>query len=214
MNRLIIFLISICYTFSAYSEEGTVDTYISYGYTTITIDNTKYKGHTAFWKLLIPFTLVPDLYLGLGFKFDHADVETPSLSPQTHNNHLYESVQAGLDFAYKLQTESVDFLLNPYVYYSFYDTWLQVTQTNTTRQSYEPIVSHNVNVGVGLSILYKYVPDSDSFIPGSWYLGPAFYYTWAYLSRMAQKDDNGNIYPANEGSYNYYSVNFTIGTFF
>ena len=206
-----LFSANICFSqeFSS-SGGGKIDLLVSGGYTAIKIQSNTYTGYEAGIKLLFPFMTSKDFYIGIGAKYDYATFDPHSTQSQVSYNHEYDSFLAGLDFGYKFTTSLLDILINPYAYYSFYDTWLQTTTTATFQQTYSPYIIHNLNYGIGLCLLFKIMFDSNTGL----YLGPSAYYSNAYMVYQNATDSKGNKYAGGEGAYSLYTANFTVGMFF
>lgn len=192
------------------SSGATIDVLVSGGYTSITIQNNEYTGYSAVAKVLFPFMGSKDISVGLGVKYDYATYNPSSSQNNITYTHQYDTLMAGIDLGYKLDFSWLLILFNPYAYYSFYDTWLQTTDTATYQQTYSPYIIHNLNYGLGMHFLFKISSGSGS----GFYLGPSAYYSGGYIVYQNAKDSKGNNYTGGEGGYSLYSADFTIGMYF
>ncbi|APJ04401.1 hypothetical protein [Silvanigrella aquatica] len=215
-NFKLILIVSILSTYqNSYSQEfgsdgNTIKLLLGGGYESMNIQGNNYTGYDAKLKILFPFMGSKDFYIGFGGKYDNVTYTPPSIQSSVTYTHAYDSFQTGLDFGYNLSFSFVDFLINPYLYYSFYDTWLQTTDTSTYQQTYSPYIQHNLNYGIGFNVLFKYHFDSSFGM----YYGPSFYYSNAYMIYQNANDSKGNANAGGEGSFNYYSADLTLGLFF
>lgn len=190
-----------------YSSGGaTIDVLLSGGYTAVNINNSDYIGYSAVLKTFFPFMGISNVSIGVGIKYDDASYKPDSKQEGLTYKHQYDTLMLGVDFGYKLDFSWLLVMFNPFIYYSFYDTWLQTTDTTTYQQTYSPYVIHNVNVGIGLHLLYKFA--------GSFYAGPSAYYSGGYMVYQNTLDSKGNSYQGGEGSYSLYSLNLTLGMYF
>jgi hypothetical protein len=212
---LTFFLITSYSCYSESSSSSNIDLLVSGGYTAFNIQGNQYTGYDASLKMLFPLRDSKYFSLGFGTKYDNVSYTPPSLpGSQTNYLHSYQSLQAGADFSFKYSFSYVTFLLNPYLYYSLYDSWLQTTTAASYQQTYSPDVAHNFNYGIGLFILFKYLLEDTNALISGYYFGPSAYFSQGYLIYDPTNDSKGNSNFGGEGSYNFYSMNFTIGMFF
>jgi hypothetical protein len=211
---LVYFVLSffqICFSQEYSGSQGSsIKLLMGGGYEAINIQGINYTGYDAKLKILFPLTSLKDFYLGIGGKYDNTSYNPSSNQSSVSITHEYDSFQAGLDLGYNLSFSFVDFLINPYIYYSFYNTWLQTVDTSDFQQTYSPYIQHNLNYGIGLNILFKYYFQSNFGM----YYGPSAYYSNGYIIYQSTNDSKGNSYTGGEGVYSFYSVDLTFGLFF
>ncbi len=214
--NIIFSVVFIFFSLNTFSQDfsgsggNSVDVLASGGYTVITIQNSQYIGYSAVAKVLFPFSGSKDISIGLGVKYDNASYSPSSTNGQITYTHQYDTLMVGIDLGYKINFSWLLVLLNPYIYYSLYDTWLQTTDTPTYQQTYSPYIIHNINYGTGLHFLFKIDLNSGTGI----YFGPSAFYSGGYIVYQNATDSKGNKYSGGEGSYSLYSANFTIGMYF
>lgn len=175
---------------------------LSGGYSQVLIDGNIYSGYNTFLKFFLPFSNEDDhWYFGLGVRYENVISKTTSPNDQK-NTFSYETAQAGLDLAYKLSFSIADIQINPYLYYSFYNKWTRDTEVTGTTITASPDINYNFTYGIGGSLLFKL---------GIFYLGPSIYYSRGYLSYNSFKDNYGDSYNQNSGSYQFLNYNLTLG---
>ena len=203
---------SSSYSSGSNDSIGSIDILASGGYSQVIIGGDNYTGYDAFFKFLLPFSSSSNWYFGIGARYDSvtsdaSSTNTSSSSTQAstqQNTFTYQSAQAGLDLAYKISFSFFDFQLNPYVYYAFYNMWTRNTNiSGTTITSNSPIIN-NIVYGIGASLLFKI---------STFYFGPSAYYSQGYMECGSYTDSYGNSYNSNNGNYEIYNYNFTVGMY-
>ncbi|WP_148697018.1 hypothetical protein [Silvanigrella aquatica] len=212
MFKRILILLYFFYVIPIYAQDygsgdssNSFDILASGGYSMMTINGDPYTGYNAFFKLFFP--LGSGLYFGIGSRYESMTSTASSSSAiknasNHQNSFTYQSIQAGLDLAYKISFSDVDFQINPYAYYAFSNTWMRNTTMNNSTISSTGPVTFNLVYGVGGSLLFKFEP---------FYIGPSAYYSWGYISSDAYSDNFGNAYFANAGFYTFTNYNLTLG---
>lgn len=195
-------------SYSSSNSLGSIDLFVGAGYSQIMIGGNTYTGYGAMVKALLPFGSDSNWYFGFGAKYDSVDSTANSSTTQSsnqQNSFNYTSAQAGIDIAFKLSSSFVDFQLNPYAYYGFYNSWTRSTNvSNTTNIVSTELVLANLNYGLGASLLFKI----DTF-----YFGPSAYYSEGYMACDVYTDNFGNSYTSHAGRYEIYNYNLTLGMY-
>ena len=207
MLKKLVIIIGLCPFFSfaqKYGGKRSKDISASGGYTYVNINGNGYIGYNLFGKYF--FRIRPNLSFGLGVKYiSVSENETKQInSINVTLNNKFDSLLAGFDLAYKINTRSIIYQINPYVYYGLFNSWQQSNKfsNGATSITGSPKISTNILYGVGFSAFIR---------TKRFYTGPTFYYSYGYLATQSYSDSSGATHLSASGFYSAYDINLTFG---
>ena len=174
------------------------------GYSAANISDTKYTGYNVFLKFMFPFSHDYNWFYGVGVRYQNLSFNNNS---KTINNSdiNFNSFQTGLDLAYFFKTSLVDFVINPFAYFGFYNSFTRtITQSDGTAITASPSILNHISLGSSANILFK---------ASHFYFGPGASYSTSYLQFNNYQDDNGVSYNGISNFYKSWNINFTLGCY-